>query len=74
MFGTLLISWHQALTAPWRQSPDTMMPFSQGYFKAKTRVTVLMTMLALARDIGCDNYSEAMFFTNTIITIANAYC
>jgi len=61
------LSGHQAVAAPWRQSLDTMMPFSLGYFKAKTRVTVLMAMLALARDIGCDNYAEAMVVYKQLI-------
>ena len=47
----------KAIPAPWRWAADTALPFSLGYFKGKTRVAVLMSMLSLARDLKIDDYA-----------------
>ena len=47
----------EAVSAPWRTQPGTALPFTLGYFKGKTRVAVLMSMLSLARDLKIDSYS-----------------
>lgn len=50
-----------------------MMPFSLGYFKGKTRVAVLMAMLSVARDSGCDKYDQARkFVTSRVSKICSA--
>ena len=49
----------QVIAGPWRSADSTMLPFSLGYFKGRTRVAVLMSMLSLARDLKMDNYHEA---------------
>ncbi|CAK9055719.1 unnamed protein product [Durusdinium trenchii] len=55
---TLAKGHPELISAPWRTSSGTALPFTLGYFKGKTRVAVLMSLLSIARDLKLDNWAE----------------
>ena len=59
MFG-ICDCLQDAIPVSWRADfgNPALRPYSLGYFRGKTRVTVLMTMLSVARDNKLDKYEE----------------
>jgi hypothetical protein len=63
----------EALVAPWAtQGIPSLKPLSVGYYKGRTRVTVLLTILSLLRD----NYGplEEAVLEFRVVQLSNLFC